>query len=218
MDIARIALTRHTCKAYDPTRKIAEAQVEQLKTLLRFAPSSVNSQPWHFFIAGSDAGRARLIKATSEGPYAANGAKVLNASHVVVLCARTRLDDTYLDALLAQEERDGRFPTSDHKAAQDKGRRFYADLHRVTQLDTGAWMERQVYLALGNLLLGAATLGIDATPIEGYDHAILDQELGLPAAGLKSLVMVALGYRSAEDFNAGLPKSRLSAEVVFSDL
>ena len=133
MDIARIALTRHTCKAYDPTRKIAEAQVEQLKTLLRFAPSSVNSQPWHFFIAGSDAGRARLIKATSEGPYAANGAKVLNASHVVVLCARTRLDDTYLDALLAQEERDGRFPTSDHKAAQDKGRRFYADLHRVTQ-------------------------------------------------------------------------------------
>ena len=218
MDIARIALTRHTCKAYDPTRKIAEAQVEQLKTLLRFAPSSVNSQPWHFFIAGSDAGRARLIKATSEGPYAANGAKVLNASHVVVLCARTRLDDTYLDALLAQEERDGRFPTSDHKAAQDKGRRFYADLHRVTQLDTGAWMERQVYLALGNLLLGAATLGIDATPIEGYDHAILDQELGLPAAGLKSLVMVALGYRSAEDFNAGLPKSRLPADFVFSDL
>ena len=218
MDIARIALTRHTCKAYDPTRKIAEAQVEQLKTLLRFAPSSVNSQPWHFFIAGSDAGKARLIKATSEGPYAANGAKVLNASHVVVLCARTRLDDTYLDALLAQEERDGRFPTSDHKAAQDKGRRFYADLHRVTQLDTGAWMERQVYLALGNLLLGAATLGIDATPIEGYDHAILDQELGLPAAGLKSLVMVALGYRSAEDFNAGLPKSRLPADLVFSDL
>ena len=218
MDIARIALTRHTCKAYDPTRKIAEAQVEQLKTLLRFAPSSVNSQPWHFFIAGSDAGKARLTKATSEGPYAANGAKVLNASHVVVLCARTRLDDTYLDALLAQEERDGRFPTSDHKAAQDKGRRFYADLHRVTQLDTGAWMERQVYLALSNLLLGAATLGIDATPIEGYDHAILDQELGLPAAGLKSLVMVALGYRSAEDFNAGLPKSRLPADLVFSDL
>ena len=218
MDIARIALTRHTCKAYDPTRKIAEAQVEQLKTLLRFAPSSVNSQPWHFFIAGSAAGKARLAKATSEGPYAANGAKVRNASHVVVLCARTRLDDSYLDAVLTQEEHDGRFPTPEHKAAQDKGRHFYADLHRVTQLDTGAWMERQVYLALGNLLLGAATLGIDATPIEGYDHAILDQELGLPAAGLKSLVMVALGYHSAEDFNADLPKSRLPADVVFSDL
>lgn len=218
MDIARIALTRHTCKAYDPTRKIGDTQVEQLKTLLHFAPSSVNSQPWHFFIAATDAGKTRLAKATNDGPYAANAAKVLNASHVFVLCARTQLDDAYLDTLLAQEAQDGRFPTPELKAAQDKGRHFYADLHRVTQQDTGSWMERQVYLALGNLLLGAATLGIDATPIEGYDHAILDRELALGERGLKSLVMVALGYRSGEDYNAGAPKSRLPAALVMTEL
>ena len=218
MDIARIALTRHTCKAYDPARTIPTAQIEQLKTLLRFAPSSVNSQPWHFIIAAGAAGKQRLAKATAEGPNAGNAPKILNASHVVVFCVRTQLDDAHLDALLAQEERDGRLPTPEGKAMQDKGRHFYADLHRKTQNDTGAWMERQVYLALGNLLLGAATLGIDATPIEGYDHAILDQELGLPEKQRKSLVMVALGYRSSEDFNAALPKSRLPEEEIFSEL
>ena len=66
-DIARIATTRHTCKATDASRKIPAEQVEQLKTLLRYAPSSVNSQPWHFFIAETDAGKARFAKATPEG-------------------------------------------------------------------------------------------------------------------------------------------------------
>lgn len=219
MDIARIALTRHTCKAYDPTRRIPAGQIEQLKTLLRHAPSSVNSQPWHFFVAGTDAGKARVTKGTPEGtPYSANGAKIRNASHVVVLCARTGIDDAHLAALLAQEEKDGRFPTPESREMQAKGRGFYVGLHREHLRDTQSWAEKQVYLALGTLLLGAATLEIDATPIEGFDPALLDEELGLPEKGLRSIVLVALGYRSAADFNAGLPKSRLPAEAVITEL
>lgn len=219
MDIARIATTRHTCKAYDPSRKVPAEQVEQLKTLLRYAPSSVNSQPWHFFIAETDAAKARIARSTPEGsPYAANLPKVKNASHVVVLCARTDVDDAHVAALLAQEEKDGRFPTPEGKEMQNKGRNFYVGLHRSDPQDMQAWTQKQVYLALGTLLLGAATLGIDATPIEGFDPRALDEELGLAEKGLKSVVMVALGYRSAEDFNAQLPKSRLAAESVISAL
>ncbi len=219
MDIARIATTRHTCKAYDASRKIPAEQVEQLKTLLRYASSSVNSQPWHFFIAETDAGKARFAKATPEGsPYAANLPKVKNASHVVALCARTNVDDAHLAALLAQEEKDGRFPTPEGKEMQNKGRNFYTGLHRNDPQDMQAWTQKQVYLALGTLLLGAATLGIDATPIEGFDPQALDQELALNEKGLKSVVMVALGYRSAEDFNAKLPKSRLAAETIITAL
>lgn len=46
----------------------------------------------------------------------------------------------------------------------------------------------------------------------------LDEELGLRAQGLTSSVLVALGYRSGEDFNAGLPKSLLPAERVITHL
>ena len=64
----------------------------------------------------------------------------------------------------------------------------------------------------------AATLGIDACPMEGFDPRVLDEELGLRARGLSSVALVSLGYRSADDFNAKLPKSRLPAETVLSEI
>jgi nitroreductase/dihydropteridine reductase len=216
MNIAQIATTRYTTKAYDPSKLIDVALLEQLQTLLRFAPSSVNSQPWHFVFAASDEARARIARATT-GPYSGNEAKVLNASHVVVLCARTELDDAHLARVLEQEERDGRFMTAEAKTMQTRGRGFYVNLHRERQ-DMRQWMEKQVYLALGALLFGAAALEIDATPIEGFDCAVLDDALGLRERGLRSVVLAALGYRSEEDFNAALPKSRLPVEEIFTFL
>lgn len=216
MNIAKIVTTRYTTKAYDPHKEISAELMGQLQILLRFTPSSTNSQPWHFVIVASDEGKTKIARATT-GPYGGNEAKVMNASHVVVLCARSELDDAHLLRVLEQEERDGRFRTPDAKAAQQRGRGYYVNLHRE-QHDTQQWMEKQVYIALGTLLLGAAALEIDATPIEGYDHAILDEALGLREHALRPVVMVALGYRSADDFNATLPKSRLPADEIFTIL
>jgi len=216
LNLTRFAKARHATKAFDPARKIPASVIDELKEIVRFSPSSVNSQPWHFVIASSDAGRARIARAMQPG-YAYNEPKVLNASHVVVLCARTGLDDAHLAAVLEQENADGRFANADAKAGQQKTRAFYVDLHRERQ-DLGAWAEKQVYLALGTLLIGAATLEIDACPMEGFDAKALDAELGLSAQGLTSVVVVGLGYRSEGDFNAKLPKSRLPVQAVFTEL
>ena len=217
MNIAQIATTRRTCKAFDPARKIDAAVLADLKTVLRYAPSSVNSQPWHFVIAGSDAGKETLA-ATLDGAFAYNAGKVRGASHVVVFCARTTLDDAHLNTLLAQEETDGRFATPEAKAGQANSRGFYVTLHRDQLNDLDAWADRQIYIALGNLMQAAAAVGVDACPMEGIDVAALDTALGLPAKGLRAVVMCALGYSSEQDFNAKLPKSRLPAEVVFSEI
>jgi len=217
MNVDQLATKRYTTKAYDPHKRVGAAQMEQLKTLLRFAPSSVNSQPWHFVIAESNEAKQRIAAATT-GPYGANEPKVVNASHVLVLCARTELDDTHLEHLLAREKVDGRFPDDDSRLLQGKVRAFYVDMHRNELGDTQHWMEKQVYLAHGMLLLGAASLEIDATPIEGFDREVLDHTLGLPEKGLRSVVLTALGYRSDDDFNAELPKSRLPQEEVLTQL
>ena len=99
---------------------------------------------------------------------------------------------------------------------QTRGRGFYVNMHRNELHDTQQWMEKQVYLALGTLLLGAASLAIDATPIEGFDRTVLDDALGLGKRGLRSVVLAALGYRSEDDFNAALPKSRLPDDEIFT--
>jgi nitroreductase/dihydropteridine reductase len=208
MNIADIATHRYTTKVFDREKTIPAPQIAQLQTLLRFAPSSVNSQPWHFVVAASDEGKSRIARA-AHGPYASNEPKILNASHVLVLCARTQLDDAHIQRILEQEEKDGRFDSPEAKAAVQRGRNFYLTLHREKLHDTQHWMEKQVYIALGMLLFGAGALGIDACPIEGFDRAVLDEVLGLKERGLRAVVLAALGYRGDDDFNAALPKSRL---------
>ena len=215
MNIAQIAQARYTTKAFDPERKIPEAVVEQLCAVLRNAPSSVNSQPWHFIVAASPEAKLRVARAT-QGGFAYNEPKLRNASHVIVLCGRTRLDDAHLDAVIAQENSDGRFATPEAMAMQDKTRRFYVNLHQNEMKDDRSWIERQVYIALGGLLLAAGAVNVDACPMEGFDAAVLDAELGLAEKGLTSVVLVALGYRGADDFNARLPKSRLAEEALFT--
>lgn len=215
--IAQLSRSRYTSKAFDPTRRIPDAAIAEIEILLRNAPSSVNSQPWHFFIAGTEEGKARVAQA-AQGAFAYNEAKILKASHVVVFAVRQDIDEAHLAAILAQEEKDGRFATAEAKAGQQKSRGFYANYHRSEAKDARQWMEKQVYLALGTLLLGAAALDIDACPMEGIDTAALDTALDLPAQGLASLVAVALGYHGEDDFNAKLPKSRLPAERVITRL
>jgi nitroreductase/dihydropteridine reductase len=214
MELSRLAKQRYTTKAFDPERKLSAEQVAELKTLLQFSPSSTNSQPWHFVIAGSDEGRARIAQSTQE--Y--NAAKIRNASHVIVLCTRATLDETHLQAVLAQEEHDGRFANAEARQGQHAGRSFYANMHRFELKDAQHWMEKQVYLALGTLLLGASVLNIDACPIEGFDSTILNQVLGLREKGFTSSVIVALGHHAESDFNKHLPKSRLAQDVIFTEI
>ena len=215
MTLNDAVIRRHTVKAFESGKSLPQEEIDTLLNLLRNSPSSVNSQPWHFVVAATPEGRERMAQST-RGAFVYNEPKVLHASHVIALCMRTDLDEAHLQSVLAQEESDGRFAKPEAKAGQDKSRRSYVDMHRYEQRDIPQWMEKQVYLALGGLLLGAAMLGIDATPMEGFDQRVLDQALGLREKGFTSVVLVSLGYRSDADFNATLPKSRLPQDNVFT--
>ena len=217
MDIVAVALKRYSTKAFDASKKLTADQAENLKTLLQFSPSSTNSQPWHFIVASSDEGKARVAKAAS-GTYVFNERKILDASHVVVFCSKTELDDAWLERVVDQEEADGRFATPEAKAGNHKGRTFFADIHRKDLNDANHWMAKQVYLNVGNFLLGVAAMGLDAVPIEGVDFAILDAEFDLKAQGYTSIVVVPVGHHSVEDFNAALPKSRLPQATTITEI
>ena len=214
MDIATISQKRYTAKLYDTNKKISESDFKQLCTLLRNSPSSVNSQPWHFFVASTEAAKDKILPAIAEF----NHARVKDASHVVIFCAKKSLDDKHLSDILAQEDKDGRFIDEAAKTGMDGGRRHFTGLNSDSAENQNRWKEKQIYIALGNLLLGAACLGIDSTPIEGFDTQKMDNILGLSDKGLYSVVVASLGYHSADDFNAKLPKSRLPEEEVMTFL
>lgn len=219
-DILRAAAGRHTAKAYDPNRRIGPAELEAARELLRLAPSSVNLQPWRFIIAGTPEGKARVAKA-AEQKFPFNAAAIRNCSHAIVFASLIEADDAYLAKILAQEERDGRFAPDPEamKARVGGGRAHFVGLHQAERKDGPAWMARQLYLNLGQFLLGVAALGLDATPMEGVDTAALDAEFGLTAQGYAAQVVVTLGYADPKaDYNAALPKSRLARAEVIAEI
>ena len=180
-DILYYTKSRYTAKAYDSAQRIPEHTFQKLKELLRLSPSSTNSQPWHFIIADTPDGRERIAKSTDES-YAFNSRAIRNASHVIVFASRLEMTEEHLNAVLKQEEKDGRFDadTADVKAERkqgmDSGRRRFVNLHAHQFRDVQHWMDKQVYLNIGQFLLGAATLGVDATPMEGFDIDVLNTE------------------------------------------
>ncbi|MDX6745612.1 oxygen-insensitive NAD(P)H nitroreductase [Polaribacter sp. PL03] len=219
MNLKEILNWRYTTKEFDTTKKISKLDMGQVKNLLRMSPSSVNLQPWHFIIAETEEGKERIAKGT-KGFFHFNEPKVVNASAVVLFCSRTSADEDYMKHLLEVQDKDGRFPTEDIKNGMYGGMNAFADIHKYDLKDLQHWMEKQVYLNIGSFLLGVASLGIDATPMEGIDVKALDEEFGLRAKGFTSLVAVSIGYRTTTDFNSTdkTPKSRLLESEIFTEI
>lgn len=219
MNVIKALNWRYSTKDFDPKKKISEEDFAKVKEILRMSPSSTNLQPWHFVIANTDEGKKRMAKGT-EGFFHFNTPKVLNASHVVLFCSRITANEDYMQHLLDVEDKDGRYPNEEIKNGMHGGRNLFADIHKYDLKDLQHWMEKQVYLNIGNFLLGVATLGIDACPMEGLDMKALDEEFGLREKGFTAITAVSIGYRTESDFNTTdkTPKSRLSEQETITIL
>ena len=213
MELIQVLNKRYSTKEFDSSKKISDENIEKIQLLLQLAPSSTNVQPWHFVLATSEDGRKRIAKSTQDF-YKFNENKVLNSSAVVVFLTRTDINDEYLNHLLEKEEKDGRFPEEQFKNDNRMGRKIFVDIHKYDYKDALHWAEKQVYLNVGSFALGVAELGIDSVIMEGFDKKTLDEEFGLREKGFTSTIVVSLGYHSDNDFNAKLPKSRLTKEEI----
>jgi nitroreductase/dihydropteridine reductase len=81
------------------------------------------------------------------------------------------------------------------------------------------WSARQAYIAFGTAIAAAAVEHVDATPMEGFNPAAVDEILGLTEKGLTSVTMLALGYRDdANDFLSGAKKVRRSKDKLILEV
>lgn len=198
---------RYATKQYDSTRKISAEDWAILEEVLVLSPSSLGLQPWTFLVVDDPAVRAELLLASYGQP------QVVDASHLVVFAAKTRLDEADVDAFVRRTaEVRGQSVESLAGLRQSALRSV---VQGKTDAERRAWAVNQTYIALGNLVTSAALLGIDATPMEGFERCRYDDILGLKERGLGSTAIAALGYRAATDKYAALPKVRFPrTEVV----
>jgi nitroreductase/dihydropteridine reductase len=216
VDIVEMARTGHLTKVFTG-EPVDPVKMDQLLELIRSAPSSLNLQPGLFLVASTPKGKEPIAKAMA-GTYKANLPKLHAASHIVVFCCRMTLPKDYLDEVVEQSTRDGKFSSPESKAMWLDVMKFGIDMHTYDRKALSHWLEKQIYLALGVALVGAANLGLDVCPLEGFEQDVLDQELNLRDRGYTSIVLLAVGHRASNDYALGTPKSRLPASRVIEYL
>lgn len=213
MDFLELSKARFTAKKFDPAKKISDEDIAKLKEILRLSPSSVNSQPWVFLFGSSDSAKQKIRPAIADF----NWPRTDTCSHFVIIAVRNGLDEKFQKEILQKEIEDGRLPSEEIAKEQYESRKYFIGL-RDAAGTTVTWEEKQAYIAMATLLYGSASLGINSTPIEGFDERRLDKLLGLDNYGLRSVLVVTLGYDAEDDHNATRPKSRLPLEKVIWDM
>ena len=213
MDLDKL-MNKHLTRYFDGSRTIPEETLQQLLRFLRSTPSSANVQPNHFYVLATDEGKERLAANLGER-FQDNAEKVLNASHVVILTTRADLPDSHLDAVFAKERADGRFPDSAKQELWEFMTRDFVNIRNYGYKDVNHWMEKQTYMAVGMTMMAAAELGVDATPLEGFDPTSVDKAFKIRETGHTTTVLLALGYPDTTKVYAN-PISRFDADQLFT--
>lgn len=200
---------RYATKKYDATRKISNEDLSTIKEAMRLSASAFGLQPYKIFIVGNQELKAKLQPA-------ANGqSPIVDASHIVIFASKTNIGDADIDSYGKNIVETREIPAERIEGFVNHMKSNLSSLSLETRND---WASKQTYIALANLLNAASELKIDATPMEGFNPAKINEVLGLDELGLNTSVIAALGYRHEEDATQHYKKVRKSNEELFINL
>jgi nitroreductase len=194
---------RYATKAFDPAKKISDADWAALENVLILTPTSYGLQPFKFLVITDQAVKEKLV------PVSWNQRQPADCSHYIVFAARIKNTEADVDHYLERivEVRGGAV-----EAFGGLKKMLMGDIVNGPRGQIALeWSTRQAYIALGNFMTAAALVGIDTCPMEGFLPEKYDEILGVPQSGYHAAVACAAGYRAASDKYAAAPKVRLPA-------
>lgn len=200
---------RYATKKFDPAYNIPADALQALRESLRLTASSFGLQPWKFI----EVDNKQLREALQAASW--HQTQITQASKLFVFARPDKFGPAEIAHFIAATAKVRSIPVDSLVGYQQTMEGFLGAMDQ-TALDF--WMEKQSYIALGNLLTSAALLGLDACPIEGISRPDYDRILGLPERGLRALVVCAVGRRAEDDKYASLAKVRYAEEEVFLTL
>ena len=191
-------------------KTVPQEKIDNILEAIRLTPSSYGLTPYSVLVIKDIELRKKIQPAAYMQP------QIVEGSHLLVFAAWDNVTEKNVDDYMALVSATRGVPVS---ALADFKKYIMGTVNSLDQAGRANWAARQAYIALGTGLVAAASEEVDSTPMEGFDPAKLDEILGLKAKGLKSVVMLALGYRdTANDASAGYKKVRRSAKDLFIQL
>ena len=192
---------RYATKKYS-TQKVSEDDLEKIIDAINLSASSTGIQTYRLFVIENPEMRKEL-GSDSFNP------QIVEASHLLLFAAFDSISQETIDNYIRLVAKVREMPVEDLAGFKSA----LGALLTRTDDENFIWSAKQAYIALGTGLIAAAALHVDATPMEGFNTEKFDEVLGLKEKGLKSVVLLALGYRDEEnDKYAKLKKVRAPKE------
>lgn len=195
---------RYATKKYDPTKKVAQEDVDKIIEAARLAPTSSGLQQFRVIVITNQELKDKIV------PIARDQQIVADCSHLLVFVAwdkytTERIDGQY-DFITDERE----LPRGRFGSYTDRLKSVYLS---QTSDENFVHTARQAYIGFGMAIAQAAELKVDSTPMEGFNPNMLDELLDLRSKGLRSVLLLPLGYRDAKnDWLEKMKKVRKSTD------
>jgi nitroreductase len=201
---------RYAAKKMNPQKAVPQDKVERILEAVRLTATSSGLQPYEVLVVTNPEVREK-IKA-----IAWNQAQVTDGSHLLVFAAWDNYTAERINHMFDLTNDVRGFKNEGWEAYRAKLLAMYPQRPAEVNYQHAA---RQAYIGLGTALIAAAEEQVDATPMEGFDPDALDAILGLRERGLRSVVIMPLGYREADkDWLVNLAKVRRPTESFVSEV
>jgi nitroreductase / dihydropteridine reductase len=197
MNFKEIVMQRYAVKRFDG-KMVPEEKIDELIELVRFAPSALDLQPWKIKVVTDQKLKEQLR------PAAFDQEQITTCSHLLVFCADPDYDGLIkkLGALLKENQ----VPAEVQTMITGMAAQFAGGMSPEQKL---AWSQAQTYLALGNALNGAKSLGFDSCPMGGFNPDEFTRILKIPAP-LVPVMLCPVGYAADKP----MPKLRFRKEDI----
>ena len=176
---------RYATKKMDATKTVPQDKLDVIIEAIRMAPTSSGTQPFELLVVANPEKLAAIQEA------AGGQAQITDGSHLLVFAAWDNYTVERIDEVVdINIEARGDLPML--HAYYDNLKNNYVPRDAAVNYAHAA---RQAYIALGIALVAAAEQEVDSTLMEGFDPSKVDEILELKARGLRSVMLLPLGYR-----------------------
>jgi nitroreductase/dihydropteridine reductase len=201
---------RYATKAMNG-EKVAQEKIDNIIEAVSLSPTSSGLQPFEIIVITNQEVKDEIK------PIAWNQSVVSDCSHLFVFAAW----DTYTaDRINKMFDLTNTIRETKNEGWENYRQMLLGSYPQKDAEENFNHAAKQAYIALSQAIIAAAFQGVDSTPMEGFDADALDKILGLREKGLRSCVMLPIGYRDEKnDWLVNLKKVRKSKEdlVTFVD-
>jgi len=192
---------RYATKAYDSTKKVDQKDVDKIIEAARLAPTSSGLQQFRVMVITNQELKEKIV------PIAMDQQNIAQCSHLLVFVAWDKYTEKRIDDIYNYTTDQRGLPRGRFDSYTNKLKALYLPQNAEENF---AHTARQAYIGLGLALAQAAELKVDSTPMEGFDNKALDELLDLRSKGLRSVVLMPLGYRdTTNDWLVSMKKVRI---------